>query len=78
MGFTSIMAYLSVIVLAFINILPIPALDGGHLIIILNEGIRRKPPPPKAKSWFNRSGWAILLTFIVFVSHNDIARWIAS
>ncbi|MCB0262203.1 MAG: RIP metalloprotease RseP [Calditrichaeota bacterium] len=71
------MAYLSV-VLAFINILPIPALDGGHLIIILIEGIRRKPLPLKAKIMVQQVGMAILLTFIVFVFYNDIARWIAS
>lgn len=71
------MAYLS-IVLAFINILPIPALDGGHLVIILIEGIRRKPLPLKAKIMVQQVGMAILLTFIVFVFYNDIARWIAS
>ena len=59
------MAYLSV-VLAFINILPIPALDGGHLIIILIEGIVANRCRSKQNHGSTgRDG--ILLTFIVFV-----------
>lgn len=64
-------AYLSV-VLAIINILPIPALDGGHLIIILIEGIRRKPLPLRAKMMVQQIGMALLLMLIVYVLYNDI------
>ena len=68
-----LIAYLSV-VLAFINILPIPALDGGHLVIILIEGIRRKPLPLRAKMVVQQIGMIFLLLLIIFVFYNDIAR----
>lgn len=71
-----LIAYLSV-VLAFINILPIPALDGGHLVIILIEGIRRKPLPLRAKMMVQQIGMVFLLLLIIFVFYNDIAREIA-
>jgi regulator of sigma E protease len=70
------MAYLSV-VLAIINILPIPVLDGGHLVIILIEGIRKKPLSLKTKIMIQQIGMAILFVFIIFVFYNDIARWLA-
>ncbi len=62
------------VVLAFINILPFPALDGGHLMIILIEGIRRKPLPTKGKLMVQQVGMFLLLLLIVFVFYNDIAR----
>ncbi|RMF55772.1 MAG: RIP metalloprotease RseP [Calditrichaeota bacterium] len=68
-----LIAYLSV-VLAIINILPIPALDGGHLVIILIEGIRKKPLPVKTKMIIQQIGMVILLMLIFFVIFNDINR----
>ena len=65
------------VVLAFINILPIPALDGGHLMIILIEGIRRKPLPLKGKMIVQQVGMLFLLAVIVFVFFNDISRLIS-
>ncbi len=70
-GLFTLIAYLSV-VLAIINILPVPALDGGHLVIILVEGIRRKPLPLRAKVMIQQVGMAILLMLIMFVIYNDI------
>lgn len=61
-------------VLAFFNILPIPALDGGHLFFILLEGIMRKPLPTKAKIKIQQIGMAILLTFIVLILYVDLKR----
>ncbi|RMH78491.1 MAG: RIP metalloprotease RseP [Calditrichaeota bacterium] len=66
-------AYLSV-VLAIVNILPIPALDGGHLLIILIEGVRRKPISVRAKLIVQQIGMVFLLMLIFFVIFNDIAR----
>ncbi len=68
-----LIAYLSV-VLAIINILPIPALDGGHLVIILIEGIRKKPLPVRAKMIVQQIGMVFLLMLIFFVIFNDLAR----
>lgn len=62
------------VVLAMINILPIPALDGGHLAIILIEGIRKKPLSVKTKMVVQQIGMAFLLILMIFVFYNDIAR----
>ncbi len=61
-------------VLAFFNILPIPALDGGHLVFILIEGVRGKPIPTRVKLKVQQVGLAILLTLIVFIFYVDISR----
>jgi regulator of sigma E protease len=61
--------------LGFINLLPIPLLDGGHLFFYLIEGIRRRPLGPKTQEWAFRVGIAILLPFIVFVTFNDFGLW---
>lgn len=58
--------------LAFINFLPIPALDGGHLLFYLVEAIRRKPVGPQATEWAYRTGIALVLMLMVVVTVNDI------
>lgn len=58
--------------LAFINFLPIPALDGGHLMFYLAEAIRRKPMGPQATEWAYRTGIALVLVLMVVVTVNDL------
>lgn len=58
--------------LAFINFLPIPALDGGHLAFYAAEAIRRKPVGPQATEWAYRVGIAVVLLFMVVVTVNDV------
>ncbi|NCP13985.1 MAG: RIP metalloprotease RseP [Sphingomonadales bacterium] len=58
--------------LAFINFLPIPALDGGHLMFYAAEAIRRKPVGPQATEWAYRTGIALVLMLMVVVTVNDI------
>ncbi|WP_174273760.1 RIP metalloprotease RseP [Sphingomonas bacterium] len=58
--------------LGFINLLPIPMLDGGHLFFYLFEGIGRRPLPERVQEWAFRSGLAVLLAFMVFVTFNDL------
>lgn len=58
--------------LAFINFLPIPALDGGHLAFYAAEAIRRKPVGPEATEWAYRFGIVFVLVFMVVVTWNDI------
>ena len=58
--------------LAFINFLPIPALDGGHLAFYAAEAIRRKPVGPEATEWAYRTGIALVLVFMVVVTVNDV------
>lgn len=59
--------------LAFINLLPIPALDGGHLAFYAWEAIRRKPVGPRSHEWAYRTGIGLVLALMVFVTVNDIA-----
>lgn len=58
--------------LAFINLLPIPALDGGHLAFYAAEAVRRKPVGPRGMEWAYRFGMAFLLAFMVVVTFNDL------
>jgi len=64
------------IVLAIVNVLPIPALDGGHLAIILVEGIRRKPLSLKTKVAIQQVGMALILALMFFLIFNDIRRFL--
>ena len=59
--------------LAFINLLPIPALDGGHLAFYAAEAVRRKPLGPRSQEWAFRTGIALVLALMLFVTINDIA-----
>jgi regulator of sigma E protease len=61
--------------LGFINLLPIPLLDGGHLLFYMIEGIRRKPLRPEAQEWAFRTGLAALLALMIFVTLNDLASF---
>ena len=61
--------------LGFINLLPIPLLDGGHLLFYMIEGVRRKPLRPEAQEWAFRTGLAALLALMIFVTLNDLASF---
>ena len=59
--------------LAFINLLPIPTLDGGHLAMYAAEAVRRKPLGVRSQEWAFRGGLALVLGVAVFVTFNDVA-----
>jgi regulator of sigma E protease len=61
--------------LGFINLLPIPLLDGGHLLFYAIEGVRRKPLKAEAQEWAFRTGLAALLALMIFVTLNDLASF---
>jgi regulator of sigma E protease len=70
-------AFLS-INLAIINILPLPALDGGRIAFVLLEGVRRgKRVSPKAEGMIHLIGFAMLITFLLAVTYQDIIRLIS-
>jgi len=71
-SFVSFVALIS-INLGFINLLPIPALDGGHLAFYAAEAVRRKPVGPRSQEWAFRTGVALVLALMLFVTINDIA-----
>lgn len=58
--------------LGVVNLFPIPALDGGRLLFLLIEGIRRKPLPEKVENYVNLGGFALLMVLMVFTFANDI------
>jgi regulator of sigma E protease len=71
LSFLGFMAMLS-ITLAIINILPFPALDGGHFVFLLYEAIFRKPVSHKIQIVVQNVGFIILMAFMAFVVYNDI------
>ena len=71
--FWRIVAFLS-ITLGIVNILPIPALDGGHLVFLLYEGITRREPSLKVRIALQNVGMVVLLAFMAFMVINDILR----
>ncbi|MDR9441705.1 MAG: RIP metalloprotease RseP [Schleiferiaceae bacterium] len=71
--FWNFTAFLS-IMLAFLNILPIPALDGGHVVFVLWEMISGRKPPQKVLEYAQMVGFIILLALIVLANGNDILK----
>jgi regulator of sigma E protease len=70
-SFLNFMAMLSM-TLAIINILPFPALDGGHFLFLLWEAVVRKPVPYKVQIVVQNVGIILLMLFMVFIVYNDI------
>jgi regulator of sigma E protease len=58
--------------LGFINLLPVPMLDGGHLFFYAVEAVRRRPVSSEAMEWAFRGGLALLLALMVFTTLNDL------
>ncbi len=75
LGWQQFVAFVALISinLAFINLLPIPALDGGHLAFYAAEAVRRKPLGPRSQEWAFRTGLAFVLALMLFVTINDVA-----
>jgi regulator of sigma E protease len=61
--------------LGFINLLPVPMLDGGHLLFYALEAVRRKPVAPEVQEWAFRSGLLLLLGLMLFVTFNDLSAF---
>ena len=72
--FWNLTAFLS-LMLAFMNILPIPALDGGHVVFLLYEIVVGKPAPEKVMEYAQVVGMVLLLSLLVFANGNDILRF---
>jgi regulator of sigma E protease len=61
--------------LGFINLLPVPMLDGGHLALYAVEAVRRRPLGERAQEWLFRGGLAALLTLMLFTTVNDLGSF---
>lgn len=60
--------------LGVVNLLPFPALDGGKLLFLIVEGIRRRPINPRYEGWVNAAGFCLLMVLMVVVTYSDILR----
>lgn len=77
LGILTFLLFLAVISinLGFINLLPIPMLDGGHLLLYSAEAVRRKPIEPATQEWAFRMGLAVLLCFMLMVTVIDLGSF---
>ena len=64
------------IALAVMNILPIPGLDGGHVMMLLYEAITGREPSEKVMVWFEYIGMGIIIALMLLAFGNDIRRFI--
>jgi regulator of sigma E protease len=69
--FIQLLAFFS-INLGFINLLPVPMLDGGHLFFYTVEAVRRRPVSLQAQDWAFRGGLALILALMLFTTLNDL------
>ena len=74
-SFWEITAFLSVI-LAFMNVLPIPALDGGHIVFAMWEVITRRKPALKVLIYSQYVGMLFLVLLLIYANANDIYRFL--
>jgi len=72
----SLTAFLS-LNLAILNLLPIPALDGGRILFALAEIVSRRRIPPEKEALIHMAGFVILIGFMIIVTFMDISNWIA-
>lgn len=72
-AFWTMTAFLSII-LALMNVLPIPALDGGHVLFLLYEIVTRRKPSDKFLEYAQITGMVLLLALLVFANGNDIVK----
>jgi regulator of sigma E protease len=61
--------------LGFINLLPVPMLDGGHLLFYAIEAVRRRPVAPEAVEWAYRGGLVAVLALMLLVTFNDLGNY---
>lgn len=73
--FWKMTAFLSII-LAFMNILPIPALDGGHVLFLLYEIIARRKPSEKFMEYAQMAGMILLFALLIWANFNDLLRFL--
>ena len=68
------LAALITINVGIFNLLPLPALDGGRLIFLIIEAVRRKPVPAKYEGYVHTAGFALLMVLMVYITAHDIFK----
>ncbi len=78
-GWTTFFFFLCIVSvnLAFINLLPIPVLDGGHLFFLVIEKIKGSPVSERVLGYSQMIGVVLILSLMVFVTYTDLVRWIS-
>ncbi|HWC74903.1 MAG TPA: site-2 protease family protein, partial [Gemmatimonadales bacterium] len=61
--------------LAVLNLLPIPVLDGGHMMFLVAEAVRRKPLSPQVRLRLTQVGMLVVLAIIALALSNDVLRF---
>ena len=74
---THITAFISVNLCIF-NLLPLPVLDGGQILLLGVEQVRRKPVPIRVVERFQQVGLVLIVALMLYVTYNDILRWITN
>ena len=76
LGFVALMNFAALLSLnlGIINLLPVPALDGGHFVTLLLEAVRGKPLGEKALQYTQMAGITVLVALMLFATKNDIVR----
>jgi regulator of sigma E protease len=62
--------------LAFLNVLPIPVLDGGHLFFLIVEKLKGSPVSNRVLGTSQAVGVVLLISLMVYVTYNDLVRWV--
>ena len=76
LGFLYVLQLTAVLstIIAVVNFLPFPALDGGRVFFLILEGLRGKPVNQRLEAMMHNIGFALLMTLLLFVTFHDIAR----
>ncbi len=76
MGITYLLHFLAIVslLIAFTQIIPFPAIDGGRIIFYIIEGIRKKPVNYKIEAAVNNIGFVILIILMIFITYRDIIK----
>ncbi len=64
--------------LAFLNLLPIPILDGGHLLFLIIEKVKGSPVSERVFGYSQMVGIVLILSLMIYVTYNDLVRWVPS
>ena len=77
MGIVYFLSFLGIISvnLGIVNLIPLPVLDGGHLLFYAIEAVFRRPVPEKVQRYLMSFGIAVLVLLTVFTVFNDIVYW---
>ena len=75
MSLLNLLALLSVNV-GFINLIPLPAFDGGRILFLLIEKIKGSPVSPKVENTVHSIGFILLMVLLLFITFNDVLRLI--